>query len=1639
MKRQALKYATLLFLAVIAHFSVMAQLNADFTIDHSVGCSPLVSKFLNQTTGASPLATYEWDFDNGNSSTLLNPSGVFIEERTYTIKLTVTDGNQKSVKTRSVTTYEKSTVDFSASVKEGCSPLEVTYSATATAPSGNIATYTWDYGDGFTTSERNSQTSHTYENAQEATVTLSVTDDYGCVSTKVIPDMVHILPGVKADFEAEKTFVCLDSDSVQLLDKSVSHEPLSYSWRFSDGSTSHDQNPKHSFNKKGEYGVTLVVKSSLGCTSELTKDTYINVGKFNSQIGVRDIVCKDSKIELINQSAPAPFDFSWSVNNNPIYQEYDGTYSYTFQEAGKYTVELRNKFGECSETVVKTVTVNESLQAGFVADLPEVCNVPVTVTFKDTTRGAIQTEWTFNQQAEIQATGKTASHIYYQGGYSYTTMFVTDKYGCKTSIDKLVEVNLPYINLRTIDGNHSRGCEKLTKKFSFESNTELSSFTWHFGDNTTSTEKEPEHTYGSGSFQVELEYTTTKGCRGRVRQGLLIEVSEKPKADFSAVSGTTVCGNEPTTFSFAKNAVSASAFFIINDEYKGTVNMQAPYTMQFQDTGLHTMSLVVYNNGCQDTVTRKDYIRVVPSFPEIVNAMNTCDGDRGKIHLQQRESYATQWKWDFGDGTTEVHNEEKLNFDHEYAKTGRYAIKLTTTNGICMNEAVKIVFVVVKQKPVLAPLKNSFCGDDPVLFKIDNLDRTHIIPDYILDHYQYEDGTIVLPQDYQNEYAITEFPFKGSSRVIDKSKGAVRVITRSSSFGCLDTTNFIPLKLTGASAGFEILNNDKCFNTSFFFRDTSEAQNTIISSREWNFGDGNTLSASGSGTVSHIYKEPGQYQVSLKITDNSGCSSSSGSSTNIVYVSGPKAAFSPSETNAHLNSTISFFNESNTFGANDTEFEWRFGDGAWSTEYSTSHTYSIPGSYEVVLIAKSKNTGCVDTARKTITIRNFNANFSISTSFLSTNECGTLLAQFRNTSENYSHISWEFGDGSTAENNDVPSHLYTRPGKYIVKLHVTGHNGLFNTYIDSVIIKDRVMKIEADKLRTCTSQPVKLTTDAAGPHSYLWDAGDGTIISINEAQYIHHYKKPGVYSPKLILTDDEGCVAAASMAEKVVADSLHVSLSGVPETICIPKKLSLKPRVNYFAGDGSEIPLTFHWNFGTGNANDTSNAALPDFLYSYQGEYIITMIVKSPDGCQQRATTSLAAMHGLSPRITAPHEVCEESLVTFQGETQLSGQPKWKWIFENGETSLQQNAPARRYDKPGKYNINLIVDHNGCSDTLVHPLTVHARPEVTFSNPTPVLCEGSTLSVTASGAETYAWTPATSLNTTTGATISARPENDITYSVTATDKNGCVKQEALAVKVAHPFQLLMPEAVNLCYGESVQLKVKGGHDFKWLVPAPGLSDLTVPDPIASPVENTTYTLVAKDEHDCFTDTGQVQVFVHDLPVIDAGLSGNILTGASFKLEATGNSDVVKWMWSPEKYLNCIDCQQPVSSPLENIIYTVTGFTQYGCTATDTVSVKLFCNEGRLFIPNAFTPNGDGLNDDFGVSGEGAGEIKRIRIYNRWGTLVFDRAHVNAANHNSRWNGTYKGENAPEGSYIYMIELSCNGKTYSKKGEVKLIR
>ena len=306
-----------LLLVLLGYPSLLwAQLTASFSPDKPGSCAPAVFSFTNNSTGAGPDARFMWDLGNGNSSNLRNPSATYTEPGDYTIKLTITDGDRQSTTTQKVTVYKNPIADLNVAQSKICIPDPARFEAMVTPGSGQIQNLTWDFGDGNTQTQwGNTEAIHVYSTPQIASVSLTVSNSFGCHTSVVRKNIIQVFEDIKVNMEPDKLFVCSRNDKVVFSNTSTGPGTLTYLWEFGDGKTSSEREPEHIFEKAGTYQVSLKVTSSEGC-SRMSTPVTIHVENFITSFSTQNLLCAENGYTFTNTSSPTPTQTLWTIGNN---------------------------------------------------------------------------------------------------------------------------------------------------------------------------------------------------------------------------------------------------------------------------------------------------------------------------------------------------------------------------------------------------------------------------------------------------------------------------------------------------------------------------------------------------------------------------------------------------------------------------------------------------------------------------------------------------------------------------------------------------------------------------------------------------------------------------------------------------------------------------------------------------------------------------------------------------------------------------------------------------------------------------------------------------------------------------------------------------------------------------------------------------------------------------------------------------------------------------------------------------------------------------------------------------------------------------------------------------------------------------
>ena len=443
--------------------------------------------------------------------------------------------------------------------------------------------------------------------------------------------------------------------------------------------------------------------------------------------------------------------------------------------------------------------------------------------------------------------------------------------------------------------------------------------------------------------------------------------------------------------------------------------------------------------------------------------------------------------------------------------------------------------------------------------------------------------------------------------------------------------------------------------------------------------------------------------------------------------------------------------------------------------------------------------------------------------------------------------------------------------------------------------------------------------------------------------------------------------------------------------------------------------------------------------------YSVKLITNTIFGCTDTLLQSNYVKIAATPKVKILGNSigCAPTQITFAGALIKpdTSAIKWNWVFDNGNTSSLQMPPTQPYNNAGVYNIRLIASiAEGCSDTAKYITTIFNKP-IVDAGQGGTICNNQTIKLIPAGADTYTWNSNASLSCLLCDTTLANPKVKTTYYVTGTTINGCTNSDSVVVDVKQPFKITVSKGDSICKGEFASLNAFGTDNFEWKPPT-WLNNPNVSNPISQPDTSITYMVVGQDSANCYTDTGYVKIKVYPIPFVNI-TNGNLVTlevGKTVILNTQTSLDVISFLWAPPQGLSCTSCSNPTVSTRENITYKVKASNAGNCSSTDEIKVSMLCGKASIFVPNTFSPNGDGMNDVFYPRGNGLGQVKSLRIFNRWGQVVFQKTNFTANDASMGWDGRMNGTDLPSDVYVYFLEVYCiNNEVVTFKDNVSLLR
>ena len=708
------------------------------------------------------------------------------------------------------------------------------------------------------------------------------------------------------------------------------------------------------------------------------------------------------------------------------------------------------------------------------------------------------------------------------------------------------------------------------------------------------------------------------------------------------------------------------------------------------------------------------------------------------------------------------------------------------------------------------------------------------------------------------------------------------------------------------------------------------------------------------------------------------------------------------------------------------QFDWDFGNGTTSDEYEPSITYDEPGVYNLTMIASdSLSCNLADTVAFQIVIstpQDFNPTFNYDFNCID-----QTIETTNTTGIDFLEYIWDMGDGTIIESLDA-IHQYDAPGDYTVSLQAidNGCEDDEEVTVDITLLPFVEATIASDGLEACESTDIVFENQSENADNISWDFGDGS--SSTEETPTHTFNGPAEFEVILTALNPNTCNGSDSdtVLVTISANDVVESIFNLLQTDCENYTVE---GVNNSLGNF----LEFEWDMGDGTILEEEN-----ITYDYDDIGIYTVSLSIEDvicNVSDQSSLQITITDEVAAFITNGDEVgCAPLSIDFNNNS--VGASSYSWDFGDGTPSNNGENTSHIYATPGIYIVTLSVEGDGgCTgiDDATSLVEVIPPPvlDPSFDNIQLGACNELTVDLTNTSngdIDNYSWDLGDG-NASVAENLIHVYNGEGTYTITLTvSEDFCDVEESISqtVTIEDHEEFELGENIPLCY-YSPAVVINAGLDgqnasYFWSTNEETQS--------ISVTEAGIYSVQVELNGCTFQDAVQVSI----APEISIEKTEVLCKGAAHSIEIPylGGSNHF-WITTDENdiYTNIID----------DGIYEFTFTDVYGCEQAGSIDVILQDNEPTIFIPNAFTPNGDGLNDVFKPVNANLDEYS-FKVYNRWGNVVFETEDPD-----DYWQGEQLEGNGnesyyvPVGVYTYEIRYSSNCNTEAKDfiGQISVVR
>ncbi|HEX8516404.1 MAG TPA: PKD domain-containing protein [Bacteroidia bacterium] len=1335
--------------AVISVFAANSQ-----TSDISEGCAPAVVQF----TAPAGSATWFWDFQDGATSNLQNPSNTFTTPGTYIVEFSNSPAGPVAG-TVTITIHPKPVPVLTAStLTQGCAPLNVTMAVNTSLPGGvGLTSYNWTFGDGG--GGAGTPVSHVYGAGIFSISIELITNSPTCNVTTIYPDFISASNPPAAAFTTNPNppSSCTTPFAVNFTNTTTSSLPLTYTWNMGNGNTYTTLNPaSQTYTANGAYPVVLTATDTNNCSATFTQN--VSIGQPVANFSIPDTVCINVPVDSLENLSSTGASF-WSLGAGgsflPPYNSNSFEPTIQFSTPGMHFITLTTIAGACTNDTTIAVYVEEPTVT-FTAVPAYSCYEPLSVQYNGSSPNNVTDwDWSFGDSIQnpvfVHDVTKDSADIELGENSIPATLTITTANGCIASFTSPIIINLPWARFIP---DLTEGCAPLTVTFndSTRSNEPVVNWSWEYDDgspvNSLASGAPHTHVFNTpGEYDVVLTITNSLGCKD-TSYPVRIEVGGPVVLDFT-VDKVDICPGETVTFTnLTADSANVDAWhYSASEELLSHCFTDGSPSFVFDGhTGPQSITLTAEYNGCYSTITKPNLINVkgpIAGFDYLIDCNTPYD-----IQLTDTSQDATSLTWDFGDGTSSTSGG---TFTHTYAASGDYTIILTAVNSTSGCPASSDTIVAhIRNIVAMFATDSLLCGGSS--YSYDASPSIDVGPSCYRGYTWFFSDPSMRPITSSSPNSPISFSNAGAQTV-----GLVVMDIN----GCKDTL-IKTVEVYNLVPSYTVSDMNICLPDTISFTNMSTSD-TTITSYSWSFGDGTPNGSTQNAT--HIYNTAAgsAYLTSLTITNALGCT---GTLTQLITIYTPTSVIS-SLPNICLGQPVTLNATNYTSQGSGLSYNWNFGDGNFATGNNQSHVFTTSGSHLITLTYSEIATGCTGTATVNLNIQDYPVAGFVSDVDSLTTLCNPQQVNFTNTSTSSSPITplWNWGAGTS---NSSALSLVFATGTHNVSLVVSTSYGCKDTVTKVLNVVGPAGDFIMSNNNICKGDVITFTLfDTLDVGSYSWDFGDGfSIDNVSPVSHPYNFLPPSGQTVAKLTVYGQDNVCPVVVQQTVFIHYVKADFTRNDSLLCLGESVSF---INTSSPPSGNI---FTWNLGDGTTSGTSTGL--SHTYADTGTYHTILIAQNSSfGCRD-TTTKLITVLPLPIVDPVGDSVCMYSAA----QLSVNGyDPANNYIYSwTPGTELNNDSiynPTLTGLNSGSYTVT-VVDTNSCRNTgsaylyVVPPLTGFVW------DTTIVLGDSAMLPISnADGTILFTWTPPDGLSCLQCSNPSARPLEEMTYMLYAEDIFGC--------------------------------------------------------------------------------------------------------------------------------------------------------------------------------------------------------------------------------------------------------------------------